>query len=453
MHFPYGKAALFILIIAIVTGLINIGLSFKREAQKPDLVFALFAPNHVEAYEPVIAEFEKKHQIKILLQLVDQRTLQSKLQASLLTGTAVPDMVELLEGTMGYFTKGPLEDVGFVDLTDRLKEEGLYERIVQSRFSLWSSRGRIFALPHDVHPIMLCYRKDLVDELGIDVSTLKTWDDFAAMGRRIRKDLDGDGNSDVYALDLSLSGSFLPQLIFQQGAGLFDAKGNVTFDTEDVADIIIWYIHQTRSDERIAFDAGWGQNLAKVMKDGLVLFYFCPDWRTKQFQMDLPKMKGKLALMPLPAWKPGGRRTTTWGGTGLAITKACEKQELAWELAKELYFKKAALGRRFESTNIIPPLMEAWDLPEFKQENEFFSGQPIGLLYAELAPETPPVYVSPYSNIATTKLSEAMMNSAEYYLKNGDEGLKDYTMKELTRCADYVRKLMDRNVFLKAEDS
>ena len=34
-----------------------------------------------------------------------------------------------------------------------------------------------------------------------------------------------------------------------------------------------------------------------------------------------PAWAGKLALMPLPAWREGGLRTSTWGGTGLAFTK------------------------------------------------------------------------------------------------------------------------------------
>src|SRR3712207_7661431 len=49
---------------------------------------------------------------------------------------------------------------------------------------------------------------------------------------------------------------------------------------------------------RVAFPAGWGQNLAKAMIDGLVLFIICPDWRTMQFEIDVPSLKGKLGLMP-----------------------------------------------------------------------------------------------------------------------------------------------------------
>lgn len=450
MIFPYGKAPFSILLLAVAALILWLFVNVGPAGDKPDLVFVTFAKNHIPAYEEAIAQFAKRHNVKIDVQLVDQRVLSSRLQSALLTGADVPDMVELLTGTMGYFTRGPLEDVGFVDLTDRLHDEGLYDRLVASRFSLWSSRGRVFAIPHDVHPVMLCYRRDLVEELGIDVASLTTWDRFVAMGRRITKDLDGDGNPDCYAIDLPSAGAWgLEILIGQRGGGLFDGRGRVTFDTDLMAETILWYVHQTRGARRIAYEAGWGQPLAKAMTDGLVLFYICPDWRTKMFETDVPKLKGKLALMPLPAWKAGGRRTSTWGGTGLAITKSCRNQALAWKLAKLLYLKKEDLGKRFAASNIIPPVKDAWDLKAFKKPSEFYCGQRIGQLYAGLAPTTPPDYVSPYTGLAQSKLSEAFLDAVDHHARDGDDGLLAFTRKRLDHHAAYVRGVMDRNAFLR----
>lgn len=453
MNYPYGKAAFFILLMALVTGTAHFAVSFRRQVEKPDLVMAIFAPNHEEAYRAVLGEFEEQHGVKVQLQLVSQRALQSRLQSALLTGADVPDLVELLEGTIGFFARGPLEDVGFVDLTDRLHAEGIYDRMVPSRFSLWSSRGRIFALPNDVHPVTLAYRRDLIEELGIDVDQIETWDDFVAMGRSVVQDLTGDGNFDRYALDTPLGGiAVIRILLLQRGGQLFDEQGGVAFDTELTADTIAWYVRQTTGPDRIGYDAGWGQSLAKAMNDGLVLFYFCPDWRTKQFEMDVPNLKGKLGLMPLPAWEPGGRRTSTWGGTGLAITKASERQELAWELAKFLYLNEEELSARFRATNIISPLKDSWSAPVLDEERAFYGGQAIGRLLADLAPQTPPTYISPYSNLAQNKLAEVYLGAVAYYNRHGEAGLKEHIRKELTAQADYVRRVIDRNVFLQTDE-
>ncbi len=448
-EFPYGRAPFWILAVAVLSGA-GILISHPRGREgRPDLVFALFADIHHEAYRDVVKEFEQKHNVKVQMQLVNYRALQSRLQSALLVGAEVPDLVEILIGSMGVFTKGPLEDVGFLDLTDRIHREGLYEAIVQSRFSPWSSRGRIFALPHDVHPVGLCYRRDLIEGLGIDVDALRTWDDFARVGRQVTKDLDGDGIIDRYMLDLPANGGgILTLLLLQHGGALFDAEGQVLFDSEAAVDTVCWYVQQIEGPNRIAFPAGWGQTLSKTMLDGLVLFYICPDWRTRQFQLDVPKLEGKLAVMALPAWQEGGCRTSTWGGTGLVISKTCKDPELAWQFAKFLYYDKEELGKRFASLNILPPLRDAWDQPELKRPRPFYSGQAIGTIYAEMAPQVPDYYVTAYVDLAESKLEEAFSNTVLYYKDNGEEGLREYARRELFRCAEYVRRVANRNVFL-----
>jgi len=455
MEFPYGKAPFWILVLAIITGAVMVMSQKFTSAGRPDLVFVVFAARHYEAYQKLIPQFEKTHHVKVQLQQVHQRPLQTRLQSALLADTEVPDMVEIMNPFMGAFMKGPLKDVGFVDLTDRIKAEHLDERMVASRFSIWSSRGRIFALPHDVHPAALAYRRDIVEELGIDVSKIETWDDFVRIAHeKIVKDLDGDGIPDRYALDLSMPGtSFFPLLLLQRGGRYFDEQGKLTMDSEITIDMMIWYIHQSRGKDRIAFPAGEGQPFYKALSDGVVLFNFVPDWRSKVFEMDAPDLKGKMALMPLPVWEKGGRRTSTWGGTGLAITEKSKHKELAWELAKFLYLNKQDFSERFTMLNIIPPLKEAWNLPAFQVPNEYYSGQKIGQLYAELAVETPPDYVGAYYEMVDGKTREVLVDGGVYFEKHGDEGLREYITQKLKLKADYIRRVMNRNVFLQQQEN
>jgi len=446
-RFPYGRAPFFILLVALAAGAARIWLSARHAESRPDLVFATFAYTHLEAYRRALPGFEKKHGVKVAMYHLDFRPLRDRLQSAFLTGASVPDVVEL--GQIGYFTRGPVEDIPFADITERVHREGLYTNMVASRFPLWSSRGHMYGLPHDVHPVMLAYRRDLIDELGIDVSKLETWDDFAAMGRRVTRDLNGDGIPDRYALELSAtSAAQLGQLSRQRGAGLFDESGAVAFDSVEMLETLLWCVRHAIGPERIGYDPGGGQNFAKAINDGLVLFLFCPDWRSKQFMLDLAGLSGKMALMPLPAWHKGGRRTTCWGGTGVFVTKASTKQELAWEFAKYLYLDKEELGKRFLDTNIIPPYKPAWSMPALNEPFPYYGGERIGARYAELAPETPPQYDSPYSDLAESKLVEAYLNAGIYYADHGDEGLRAYAQSELTRCAEYVRRVIGRNVFL-----
>jgi arabinosaccharide transport system substrate-binding protein len=304
----------------------------------------------------------------------------------------------------------------------------------------------VLGLPHDVHPVMLAYRRDLVERLGIDVNQLDTWEKFVEVGRRVTKDTDGDGVIDQYMLDLPYSGAHgMQMLLLQRGSQMFDEAGTPVFATEATAQVFHFYLQQTLGRNRIAYDCGGGQSFFKAMTDGLALFYFTPDWRSYTYQTDLPRLSGKMALMPLPAWEKGGRRTSVWGGTGLVITRRSKRHDLAWELTKFLYLNQRDLGERFKGTNIIPPLKDAWNLPEFNAPNEYFSGQAVGRLYANLAPDTPPVHSSPVINVARNKLNEAYTRVIEYYKAHGEDGLMDAIHRELERAQGHVRRMAERN--------
>ncbi len=445
-RFPYGKAPLALLVIAVLSSL---AFAMRHRRTRPaDLVVATFSAQHYAAYVAAVPEFERRHRVKVDVQRYDFQSLEARLQAAIVANTDVPDLAEISEGSLGFFTRGPVEDFGFSDLTDRIHAEGLDHRVVESRFVPWMARGRVYALPHDVHPVMLAYRRDLIEELGIDVSKLETWDDFVAMGQKVTADLDGDGAIDRYALELQRNGNWsFWTLLRQQGVDLFDANGQVAFNGPVGVETVMWYLRQTRGPQRISFDAGLnaGQPFFRALMDGLLLFVFCPDWRSYQIQTNAEKLKGKMALMPLPAWRKGGRRTSTWGMTGLTLSKTSKHPELAWELAKFLYFNPADLGARFLATNIIPPLKEAWNMPEFQQPNEFYSGQRVGAEYARLAPDTPVVYASPVYKSAQSKLDQAITRSGIYYEQYGEQGLREKVQAELDRAAAYLKVWSDRH--------
>jgi arabinosaccharide transport system substrate-binding protein len=452
--FPYGKAPFWITLLAAVSTVLVLATRTWGDGRRPALVMHTFAKNHMESYQAMLPAFEREHDVKVSIELVHVRALEQRLQNALLAGTPTPDLVEFRAGTIGFFTRGRVEDVGFLDLTERLEKEGLRKRLVEGRLSLWSTRGHVFSLPHDVHPVMLAYRADLVESLGIDVNELETWDDFVRVGKTIVKDLDGDGVPDRYMIDLPAAAGWGVQiLLLQQGISMFDEAGNVNFDREETVDTMLWYLRQMFGPERIAYDCGanlvGGAVFNKALNDGLALFYIAPDWRTNSIKMEVPGVAGKMKLMPLPAWTKGGRRTSVWGGSGLSITKGTQHPELAWKLAKYLYFDKSQLGPRFKLTHILPPLKDAWDSPEFREPNAFYSGQPLGALYAELAPDAPPNWSTPYNTQAENFVADAMMRAVAYYRARGEEGLREQIKKELHASRVYLERFIGRNLLAK----
>ncbi len=409
-----------------------------------------FARMHRDDYLEAVPAFEAAHPgVRVQIDLVHGRAVTSRLQAAFWADLEVPDLVEVEISSVGMFFRGPIKDIGFMDLTDRLHETGLYDRFVQTRWSAYSSRGRNFGFPRAVCPVMLAYRRDILEEEGIDVSQLGTWDKFIEAGRKVTRDLDGDGTVDRYMIALSDSaGGDFEVLLFQRDGGYFDADGNLTMDSETAVETLCWYVPLVAGRNRIANSLGGDQILTQAVEKGYLICRLCPDWRTKAFEQDIPRVSGKMALMPLPKHGPNGRGTSTSGGTMLAITKQCPNKKLAWELATYLYSDKDGLAERFRNTNIIPPLREAWKLPAFHEPRAYWSGQPIGEMFAALADETPPQYASPFLPIAKAKVSEALVDCVLHYERYGEDGFAAYVRKTLTAKADEVRRIMSRNPFL-----
>ena len=445
MLLNFGKAPFFLLLVALVTG-IGVLLTHHRYAEpRADLVLMTAAKLHADIYQAKLPEFERRYGVKVDVQVMEEEALRTRLLAAFAAGTPVPDLVEIPQDA-ALFLRGPIHDIGFLDITHWVRAEHLDTRMVSSRFSLWQRKGVIFALPHDVHPVMLAYRADIVeDELGIDVSRIKTWDDFVAMARKIVRN-GNDGRPPRYALELQDDGGYLLQaLLLQRDVGLFDAEGRVTFDSEVAAETVEWAVRQLRGPHRIAYSLGFGPTLWEGMQDGLVLFYFTPDWRTRTIEEYAPSLAGKMKLMPLPAWTPGGRRTSTWGATGLAATRGGRNPELAKKLMEYLYVDQTDGGKSSAELHILPPVRSAWSLPIFDRPDPYFRGQPILRLYSRLAPDVPASYASPFITKAQNKRDGAFVAASDYYSAHGEAGFPEFVRAELKRQADAVREVIARN--------
>lgn len=440
-RFPFGPAALCILMLAVLSG--GWLVLHPVESRKKTLTLWTFAPTHYEAYKEAVASFEKANPgVTVDLQLVSMQAVTFRLQAALWSDLAVPDVVEVPIDFAGTFFRGSLENVGFSDLTVRIRQAGLDKRMVAARFAPYMSRGRMFGLPHDVHPVMLAYRRDIFEQEGIDVRQIKTWDDFIRIGRKLTIP------NRRYMIELfDARDAHLAMCLFQRGGGYFTPSGDCILDNETAVQTMLWYVPLAAGSKRISNSLGAGQILTKAVEDGYFLCLIAPDWRTKTFESTIPRVAGKMALMPLPMVSPGGRRTSTWGGTMLGITKQCREQDLAWRLALHLYLDKPELGERFRDTNIIPALRDAWQQPAFEEKRPYWSNQAVGTLYANLAPQAPFQYTSPFITAAKAKLGEALVACVQYYNAHGEAGFEPYTRARLKQSADEIRTLIRRNPY------
>jgi arabinosaccharide transport system substrate-binding protein len=316
-------------------------------------------------------------------------------------GAGASDIVDIEQGYFGGFLRGG--DVNLIDISGRLKKGNYLDKLVAAREELYSYRGKTYGIEHALTPVVFYYRADIWEGAGVDPSKFQTWDDFLAGSREIAA-----GGRKVM---------FFPEhapLLRQRGGDYFDEQGNVTLDSELSIDTMNWIL-DFRDRHQIAIappdapidytnPATWS-----AFKEEKVTSIVGADWMAGFIKDNLPDLEGKWKAVKLPAWEEGGRRTSCFGGTGACIVNTSENVKAAWSFLKYSMLTVEGNVRRFKMTNLYPPFKPAWDESELQVKDAYMSGQNLSALFAEVGPDVPPQYQSPYLADITTKF-ESVLN-------------------------------------------
>jgi arabinosaccharide transport system substrate-binding protein len=391
--------------------------------RSPGRDFWMFSPPNTPHYRAVLDEWNAAHpNDRVNLVQIHYQALERRLIAAFTSDAPVADLVETESLTMARAFAGPLHAVGFVDLTDRLRSEGLFDEINRPSFGPWTTRGRTFALPHDVHPCLLGYRADLVEAAGIDVSQIETWEDFRRVLGPLIQDRDGDGRPDRYLLNFWENNRDLVKvLLLQAGGDLFDEHERASFDTEKNARTLASLVGWIAGPRRFCIDArDFTAGGDQMRLEGTVIASILPDWMAAVWKANLPGLAGKVKLMRMPAWEHGGLRTSVWGGTAIGVTKAAPDFEKSWAVAKYIYLSPKVAESLYRATYIISPVKAHWALPFYHEADPFFSGQKVGALYIAEAPQVPRRIASPFMTFAMERMMGVLVTLKAHAVARGE---------------------------------
>jgi maltose-binding protein MalE len=119
----------------------------------------------------------------------------------------------------------------------------------------------------------------------------------------------------------------------------------------------------------------------------------------------------------MPKWKAGGLSTSVWGGTGFTIYRDSPRADLAWDLLKYTYMTKESQIQRYETLKYFPTMFEALEDPRVVNvTDDYYSGQEVGKIFEQIAPDVPQWYQSPARSPLITALN-ASLNS--FYVGQG----------------------------------
>ena len=139
----------------------------------------------------------------------------TKLLPELASGIGVPD-VFMVQNTdimsFVYTYEGQI-----LDVTDLV--EGEVGNFVDSAIATCYNKadGKYYGIPIDIGPCALMYRTDIFEQAGVDVNSIKTWDDYIEAGKKILEATNGEVRMTGFNMNGATSTDYMKMLFAQQG--------------------------------------------------------------------------------------------------------------------------------------------------------------------------------------------------------------------------------------------
>lgn len=377
-------------------------------AEAVPLLFWFQAENHKPEYDSRQAEFEEKHNVKITYELLSRDAMTKKFPTTLMAGSGFPDIIEQNADDIVKFLKGEDNVIPFVDMTNALSSSPYAADVLENRFARYSKAGKKYGAPHDVHPTIMIYNDAEWKKFGVDMTTVKTYDDYVAAMGQMDKNME-DGSPRIGIMDC-ISCAAMLGLMLQNDVWWTDVNDEPQLTSPGFkAAVETWYKFK---DYWVEID--WANHVA-MMKKGQIMSQLIPDWYYGIYKQGLKDDAEFTASSPLrvqriPMFKDGDCQTGSWGGTAASVPKLSKIADKAMDVMLYAYFENGdkQLEQRFTDTGIIPPVKSVWEADLLKADEAILGGQKVGPVFVEAANDLPKYQESWKTSLVGTAWSEQM---------------------------------------------
>ncbi|MFP3987165.1 sugar ABC transporter substrate-binding protein [Streptomyces sp. E11-3] len=277
-----------------------------------------------------------------------------------------------------YASEGNLEDLSAV------AGDTVSEKFPENIQSLVNLGGKTWAVPFDVTPIQLFYRKDLFKKYDVEVPG--TWDEYRAAAEKINK-------ADPKVRITNFGGgdpALLAGLAWQAGAQWYGTSGDAWKVTIDGAASkkVAAYWDGLLDDGLASKTPLWGEGEAKERAGGKVATIIGAAWSAGGFSTGYPDLKGKWGIAPLPTWD-GKPATGMYGGTSYVVPKGSKHTEAAAQFIEWVTTNPEAMKPRLSSlkapSSALPANEAMRKVAAEEFDGSYFEGQDVYELSGQAA--------------------------------------------------------------------
>lgn len=290
-----------------------------------DLEFWTFVELHGNFYEEMAAKWNEENpdeQINVNVNVMPYDDMHNKLQIALTSGEGAPDFVDIEQGKFANFTQGT---PALMDLTDAASEYTASGDIVQSRLDLYSKDGALYGIPTHVGATVAFYNTELLEDAGIDYTTIKTWDDFKEAGSKYYEATGKYlGTADTTAL-------WTENLLLAELGGEYTDGDTVTVNSPEMNEAlgILKDLYDAHAIGTVPGGNPDKEEAYGAFNSGDFACAIMPMWQMSRYTSYMPELSGKIAIAPAPVVDNTKAKSVGGGGTGTAVVADSENAELA----------------------------------------------------------------------------------------------------------------------------
>ncbi|SFR70457.1 multiple sugar transport system substrate-binding protein [Agromyces sp. CF514] len=241
----------------------------------------------------------------------------------------------------------------------------------------------VWAIPQDVGPMGNLYREDILAEAGI-TEPPATWDDYATAAKAVKEKT----GSYISNLGATQAGQMIG-FFWQAGVKPFGYDGKETVsinvnsdEAKKVASYWTDLVQQDLISTDVDFNDTWYQGLASGKYAG----WLTAAWGPIFLQGTAESTSGLWRAAPLPQWSAGDEVSGNWGGSSDAVLASSKNPIAAYELAKFINNDHDSAMKLATEQFLFPPQVSVLEDPAFAdQESEFYGGQQVNKLFAEIS--------------------------------------------------------------------
>lgn len=296
---------------------------------------------------------------------------------ALSTSGLLPDVMALESSFVGRFAQGSgLEDLA----REPYAVARFRDRLVPYAYDQARGRGNaVVAMPTDIGPGTMLYRKDLLERAGVDAEDLaRSWDSYIAAGERIRA-----GTGAYLIAHVQQVKDILIRTGIAPGDSIyFNRDGRATVESPRFvrAFEIAREVRRRKLDARVS---AWSNEWAEGCKRGSLATELSGAWLVGQFSNWVaPATRGLWRAAQLPE---GAQ--VSYGGAFYALPRRADpsRKALAWEFVQMMVLDAQRQLAAFKSFDAFPALLETHDQAFFDEPVAFLGGQPARRLWRDAA--------------------------------------------------------------------